>query len=153
MKQTISPCEAIVTCLILIAAVLILLYTFSNPILVIKGIMFTLCMTAISYCDAKTETIPDSLLILLIPIGLIDVGWESFAGIAIALPFLIFALAIKNCIGGGDIKMLAAYGFVLGHCAIMGMLFGFTLFTVTHLYAHINKKRSTYALGAFLHLF
>ncbi len=149
----ISIVEIIVISLISLSAFLILFSAFIDPLMIIKGFLFTLCMIAISYCDAKTEMIPDLLLIPLVLIGLIHVSWESFAGTAIAILFLIAALvAKKEVIGGGDIKLLAAYGFVIGRGAVIGLLLGSLIFIVRYLYPRLKKKKVTYAFAPSLSL-
>ncbi|WP_457945442.1 prepilin peptidase [Caproiciproducens sp. LBM24188] len=151
--KNMSPAELIVMSLILLSTLFIFFSAFVDPLMIIKGFLFTLFMLAISYCDAKTKTIPDLLLIPLIPIGFIRVSWESLAGAAIAVPFLIVALIAKTeVIGGGDIKLIAAYGFVLGRAAVMGVLFGSCIFIVRYLYPRLMRKKDTYALAPSLSL-
>lgn len=149
----ISLVEVILILLISLSAFLILFSAFVEPLMIIKGFLFTLFMIAISYCDAKSETIPDLLLIPIVLIGLIHVSWESLAGAAIAIPFLIAALVAKTeVIGGGDIKLLAAYGFVLGRGSVIGVLLGLLFFSVRYLYPRLKKKQVTYALAPSLSL-
>ena len=121
--------------------------------MIIKGFFFALCMVAVSYCDAKAETIPNLLLVPLALIGLIHVSWESLAWVVIGVPFLVAALIAKNeVIGGGDIKMLAAYGFVLGRSTVMGVLLGSVFYIIRYLYPHLKKKKVTFPFAPSLSL-
>lgn len=86
---------------------------FSYVVYIIKGFLYALILFYASYSDAKTKTIPDKVHLLLFLFGLINVSVHSIIGVLVAIPFLITAL-ISGGIGGGDIKFMAANGFVLG---------------------------------------
>jgi len=82
----------------------------------------TMILLAIALIDFDTTQIPDSLIIALAPFAvasiwlLPDVTLLSHAiGLAaVALPMLLLTLAIPGAFGGGDIKLMAACGFLLG---------------------------------------
>ncbi len=143
------PLELFIITLFLLGACAILFYTINDPLMDLKGFVFALFAIIISYCDAKYRIIPEVLLIPIILVGLIHVTWLSLAGAAISLLMLIITLVSKReAFGGGDIKLLAAYGFVLGYNGtILGILFGFILFLIRYIYPFIMKKKSTYSLA------
>lgn len=72
--------------------------------------------------------IPDFLCLLTAAAGLISFSPAQFFGVLAALPLLIAALIRPECMGGGDIKLTAAAGFVLGFWrGIWGMALGLLL--------------------------
>lgn len=66
--------------------------------------------------DRAFHIVPDYIPLLVFATGLADMQpVRALAGMALVpLPFLVAALAAEGSIGGGDIKLMAAYGFVLG---------------------------------------
>lgn len=86
-----------------------------------KGIAILGILLMASYTDIRKQEVPviyQVLLFCLVPFGF---RLENLWGIAIAIPFFIAAVATDR-IGGGDFKVIA----------ILGILLGFyeTLFTV-----------------------
>jgi len=83
---------------------------------------FTMILLAISLIDYDTAEIPDSLIIALVPFALLSIWFfpnvtllsHAIGLIAIALPMLLLTLAIPGAFGGGDIKLMAVCGFLLG---------------------------------------
>ena len=82
----------------------------------------TVTLLAISVIDLKTSEIPDSLIVV---IGVFAVAaiWiipnvtllERIIGFfSISMPLILLAVLIPGAFGGGDIKLLAACGFLLG---------------------------------------
>jgi leader peptidase (prepilin peptidase)/N-methyltransferase len=79
-------------------------------------------LLAITLIDIGKMEIPNGLTIALIPfaIGAIWLNPEitllsrGIGAAAVSLPMLIFALAIRGAFGGGDIKLMAVCGFMLG---------------------------------------
>lgn len=93
------------------------------PPLVMQAVFFIALLAAASVFDARKRIIPDSICALIALTGLIcdptgqsSVGFAPVRlfGILAALPLLIAALCKQSGIGGGDIKLTAACGFVLG---------------------------------------
>ncbi len=66
--------------------------------------------------DYATHLVPDYLPVLLLLVGLIQVDYSlALPGfILVPLPFMVAALIKEGSIGGGDIKLMAACGFMLG---------------------------------------
>ena len=64
--------------------------------------------------DCRKRVIPNSLCFLTAAAGLISFSPVQLLGPLASLPLLIAALIQPECMGGGDIKLTAAAGFVLG---------------------------------------
>lgn len=63
--------------------------------------------------DLKTRTVNDAVCIIIALAGLVTISPASFLGaILAALPF--YLCAGFGLIGGGDVRLVAAVGFVLG---------------------------------------
>ena len=79
-----------------------------------QALLFLTALTAASAVDCRERTIPDFLCLLTAAAGLISFSPAQLFGVLAALPLLIAALIRPECMGGGDIKLTAAAGFVLG---------------------------------------
>jgi leader peptidase (prepilin peptidase)/N-methyltransferase len=85
---------------------------------------FCVCavLLAIALIDTDTMEIPDGLVAALIPLAAAAAwAWPEITllqrGIglaAVSLPMLLLALVISGAFGGGDIKLMAVCGFLLG---------------------------------------
>jgi leader peptidase (prepilin peptidase)/N-methyltransferase len=82
------------------------------PLLFQGGIFFTLLFLA-SVFDIRKRIIPDIVCLLIALTGLIGFEPVKLFGILTTLPLLLAAL-IWGGMGGGDIKLMAASGIVLG---------------------------------------
>ncbi|MDF2923905.1 MAG: hypothetical protein K0R57_2819 [Paenibacillaceae bacterium] len=88
----------------------------SLPPLILQGVLFTALLLYASICDLKTRQIPNHLSLLIGIVGLIH-GSLILACVGLlitGLPYLMAAVLSQGKIGGGDIKLMAACGFVLG---------------------------------------
>ena len=73
--------------------------------------------------DMQTMTIPNGLVIALAVPAVLEVirtGGEGIWGrvigfFIVSVPMLLLTLLIKGCFGGGDIKLVAVCGFLLGY--------------------------------------
>lgn len=93
-----------------------------------QALLFLTALTAASAVDCRERTIPDFLCLLTAAAGLISFSPAQLFGVLAALPLLIAALIRPECMGGGDIKLTAATGFVLGFWrGIWGMALGLLL--------------------------
>lgn len=92
------------------------LIAFDTKWLALKYALFLLAILAASLYDLQTRTIPDWIHVAIIIIGLIDFNLtRSIAGLLLSpLPFLIMAVMQSGSVGGGDIKLIGASGFILG---------------------------------------
>jgi leader peptidase (prepilin peptidase)/N-methyltransferase len=150
--QKISAVEQAMMALLLFGASLYIFFAFDDTLMVIKGFIFTLFLILISYSDYKTQTIPNILLLPIVVIGFIHCDISSLIGIfAVSTPMLMTALIKKDGLGGGDIKMMAACGFVLGGIGIIAAaVIGLGLFILVHIYELIKNSKKRYALAPYL---
>jgi len=107
---------------------------------ILQGVLFSSLILAASYTDIKRREIPDTVCILLVLTGLLKFSFQNLLGILVALPFLIAAMLKENSIGGGDIKLTASVGFVLGFWkGIYGLIIGLTLLVVLYIMIRISS--------------
>ena len=90
----------------------------------IQAVLFLLLLLAVSVCDIRTREIPDSLQLGIAGLSLLCFSPENLAGILGAVPYLMTALFFDNGIGGGDVKLAAATGLVLGFILYAGVCSG-----------------------------
>lgn len=89
-----------------------------NPLFV-KGVVFGLLLATAALWDIKKREIPNLIPIMILVCGLIELRpAASVAGLLVTGgPYLLAALLThgkSHTIGGGDIKLMGACGFVLG---------------------------------------
>ena len=89
-----------------------------NP-LIVKGVVFGLLLACAALWDMKEREIPDLIPAMILVCGLIELRpATSVAGLLVTGgPYLLAALLTHGktlVIGGGDIKLMGACGFVLG---------------------------------------
>ena len=91
---------------------------------------------------------------------MIDFQAVHLFGILAAVPLLIAAMMSPSGIGGGDIKLVAAVGLVIGFWkALIGMAIGLSLVIIFHVLVNLiyrissnEYRRATYPLAPFLAL-
>lgn len=105
----------LISLLLIILVVASLLTAFDDINLIIKGFFYALILVYGSYVDIRTKTIPDRVHVLILLVSLIKINLiSSLLGFLIVpLPFFITALLKGGGIGGGDVKFMAASGFLL----------------------------------------
>lgn len=88
-----------------------------SHVVLVKSIFLYTVLTFASYLDYRFRIIPDWMHLVIIAIGFININVaRSLFGLTISpLPFFIMALIKKGSIGGGDIKLIGATGFVMGY--------------------------------------
>lgn len=126
-----------------------------NPT-IIQTVIFIALLFAASICDLKKREIPDWLNATIALTALLSfTPWNLF-GILTGLPFLIAAI-ICDGMGGGDIKLMAASGLVLGlPSGIMATLIGLSAMlpvcSIAILFKRFrgNREKIPYPLGPFL---
>jgi len=95
---------------------------------------------AASYTDIKRREIPDTACVLLVLTGFLKFSYPNLLGIFVALPFFIAAMFKEKSIGGGDIKLTAAVGIVLGFWkGIYGLILGLTLLILFYIMVRISS--------------
>ena len=124
-----------------------------------QAFLFLLLLVAVSACDIKNREIPDKLQAAIALLSLLHFSPWNLAGAFVALPYLLVALAGNGTggIGGGDIKLAAAMGIVLGlpsgvAASVMGLsafiVYGLICSCVRRLMG--KKGRTAYPAGPFL---
>ena len=107
---------------------------------ILQGVLFSSLLLAASYTDIKKREIPDTVSVFLVLIGFLKFSYPNLLGIFIALPFLIAAMFKEKSIGGGDIKLTATVGFVLGFWkGIYGLIIGLTLLIFFYIILRISS--------------
>ena len=119
--EKISPRYTLIELLGGVLAVLPIVYYGLNQQAI--TVFFVYCVLAvIAMIDMDTQYIPPELNILLAVLGLVSI-WtipgptivERLIGVVcISVPLLIITLIVPGAFGGGDIKMMAAVGLLLG---------------------------------------
>jgi len=127
------------------------------PFLFQGGLFIILLLTA-SVFDIKKRIIPDTVCLLIALTGLIGFEPVKLFGILTALPLLLAAL-VWGGMGGGDIKLMAAAGLVLGfHKSMAAMVMGLIVLLVFHAICFLVQKLrgrdapNAYPLAPFLSL-
>ena len=110
-----------------------------------QALLFLAALAAASAVDCRKRVIPNSLCLLTAAAGLISFSPVQLLGPLASLPLLIAALIQPECMGGGDIKLTAAAGFVLGFGQgfwglALGLLLAVLYFCITRLYHKIFRR-------------
>jgi len=143
------PC----TFLLSLAAYTLLWKAFDNQLLVVKGLIFVQILIVAGYYDARTHDIPDclSVLILLDGLILIEPRQALIGFFIVSLPLLLIGKITGGGVGGGDIKLIAASGFVLGtYGAVIGTIVGMIVFLAIYLIFYRKKLNKMYAMAPYL---
>lgn len=127
---------------------------------IIQVVLFFILMGCAVYTDIKIREIPTIIWSSVALISLLNFQAVHLFGILAALPLLIAAMMSPSGIGGGDIKLIAAIGLVIGFWkALIGMAIGLCLVIVFHgsiklINAAMRKKygRRAYPLAPYLAL-
>ncbi|MFR6330658.1 MAG: prepilin peptidase [Eisenbergiella sp.] len=82
----------------------------------IQAALFLFLLLAVSICDLKWREIPDRLQLSIAALTFLCFSPGNLTGVFGALPYLVVALFFPRMegMGGGDIKLAAATGVVLG---------------------------------------
>ena len=79
----------------------------------VQAIVFILLLLAASAMDIKKRMVPDALCVMIALTAALSFQPRNLWGILVSLPFLLAAVFCGG-MGGGDIKLMAAAGIVLG---------------------------------------
>lgn len=125
------------------------------PIFMQGGIFIALLLSA-SIIDIQKRIIPDTICLFIAFTGLLCFEPVKLFGVLAALPLLIAGL-LWGGMGGGDIKLMAASGIVLGFTGgIVAMIIGLTAMLLFYaVYAIVQRLRGrecpkAYPLAPFL---
>lgn len=127
--------------------------------------LLALILTVIAYVDIKTYTIPDRLTLCMLAIAVItflpvfdftgdDIRSRAAGIFAASLPMIVVNLIAGDCFGGGDIKLIAACGLMLGTGRIietlMISLVAAGVYAAVLLITHKKTCRQYFAFGPFI---
>jgi leader peptidase (prepilin peptidase)/N-methyltransferase len=113
---------------------------------IVQGVLFICLMIGASYLDIRTREIPPIIWSLVALISVLDFRTVHLLGILAALPLLIIAVWIApNRLGGGDIKLVAATGLVLGlqetnFAVIVGLSLQILIFAIVLILRKMKKQ-------------
>lgn len=122
--------------------------------------LLTSALITLSMIDVRTYEIPFGINLFILALGLIRVGldYHNFVSYGIgflavsAFLYLLFVLSKGRAIGGGDIKLMAACGLLLGwKLIILAFLIGCVLGSVIHIVRmKVSKADHVLAMGPYL---
>jgi leader peptidase (prepilin peptidase)/N-methyltransferase len=143
-----------------LALVSVLYYNVSIQSLTVF-IVFAI-LAAITFIDMDTQYIPPELNILLAVVGVISIWTLPGASIVqriigvfvISLPLILIVLVVPDGFGGGDIKLMAAAGVLLGWKGnVIAFFIGLVLGGIYGIYLLSTRKKGKkehFAFGPFL---
>lgn len=124
----------------------------------VQGGFFAALLLAVSVFDIRKKIIPDSLCLGIAMTGMFAFEPAKLAGLLASALFLLAALALGG-MGGGDIKLIAAAGLVLGfQKSMVAAILGLTALLVFHAGNTIIQRlcgrdaQKSYPLAPFLSL-
>ncbi len=113
------------------------------PWLVIKSIVFVIILIFASRQDLKQMQVSNWYSIALLVVGLIGVSFDSLIGAVVCFS-VFFLVAMLTNLGGADVKIAGACGFVLGTLpSLVAMLIGLILSVIIQTAILIFKKHGT----------
>jgi leader peptidase (prepilin peptidase)/N-methyltransferase len=116
----------------------------------LQAVFFITFLLTASVYDLKTRMIPDWLNLLIALTALLVFEPENLCGILTGLPFLIAAVFCGG-MGGGDIKLMAAVGLVLGlpggiMATILGLSAVLCFYGAARIFGYLRKKQASKCL-------
>lgn len=146
------------------------IFGWVNPLVIAQNIIYSLVLSALlvlSVIDFRTKTIPFGINVFILLMGLAEVilqiiydGWNKSIlldhGIGLiavsGFLFIIFCVTGGRGVGGGDIKLMAAAGLLLGwKLIILAFLIGCILASVIHpIRMKLNNLNRELAFGPYL---
>ena len=133
--------------------------TFAPVLVPVQAGLFLLLLLAVSFCDIRSREIPDSLQLAIAALTFLCFTPGNLFGILGALPYLVIALFFGGIhgMGGGDVKLAASTGLVLGlPASLTASMLGLAVFTVYGIICsyikrlHGQKERTAFPVGPFL---
>lgn len=114
--------------------------------IILQAVLFVCLLAGAVWQDLQKREIPPFIWSLIACISFLDFRPSHLMGILAAVPLLVIATWIApNRLGGGDIKLVAATGLVLGlqatnHAVIVGLSLQILVFTAFSFIHKINKQ-------------
>jgi leader peptidase (prepilin peptidase)/N-methyltransferase len=119
------------------------------PVAVLAFLAGAVLLT-ITLIDTETMEIPDGLNLVLFLLGIAAIWlWPEVSLLSriigffvVSLPLLLMALLIEGAFGGGDVKLMAAAGFLVGwQNALLAFVIGILLGGIYGICALIRRKK------------
>ena len=132
---------------------------FAPVLISVQAGLFLSLLFAVSVCDIRHREIPDGLQAAIAALTFLCLSPENLLGILGALPYFVIALFFGGMdgIGGGDIKLAAATGAVLGlpaslAASVLGLAAFLLYATTCSCIRRLHGKKGKYAfpVGPFL---
>lgn len=129
----------------------VVFFIFGLSLKTLIGFLFVSILIVASFIDLDTLEVPNRLVLLILLLALIhcifvqDVPLiENIIGFfAASVPFLLLAFLSHGGMGGGDIKLVAACGLLLGYKNILlGVFIGVLLAAVCGIILIFSKSKS-----------
>lgn len=105
-------------------------YRYGIDWMTLVSFAFSMILVAVSMIDLDTMTIPNSLVIACLVIAVMSIPFvevsmvERIIGFFIvSTPLFLMNLVIPDCFGGGDIKLVAVCGLMLGWIQVLVGMF------------------------------
>ncbi len=119
--------------------------------MVLKWSLFFGVMIYASAVDIRRRIVPTHVHILLFLIGLLGFRMDSLIGLVLGfLPLAVVALCQGN-LGGGDVKIAAMYGFVMGASILPSLLIGtLSCLILTPILRRVKKAKEGIPLVPYL---
>lgn len=126
------------------------------------AVLVCYALLALSLIDADTQEIPDGLIAALLILAVADAILKPGPGIAprligaacVSLPMLLMNLAVPTSFGGGDVKLMAVMGLLLGwQSTLLAMFIALLLGGGYGIYLLARRKKGRkdhFAFGPFL---
>jgi leader peptidase (prepilin peptidase)/N-methyltransferase len=120
------------------------------PVIALHLIALSILL-AITIIDAKTMTIPDGLNLALLVCGIAAVfivegvsPADRFIGLlCVSAPLLLITILVPQSFGGGDVKLMAAAGFLLGwQLILLAACVGTCIGAIYGAYLLLSKKKT-----------
>lgn len=115
---------------------------------VLKGVCLAAILAWTSISDMKKREIPDGAWVAVILLGLINFQPKQLIGLLWGLLLLFLALiGPSERLGGGDVKLTAAIGFLLGFEGAMAAIFIGMLLPILYWLVHGRAKNCSLPLA------
>lgn len=121
---------------------LLLFAAFDDPVRIFKGCIFVQSLIVISFLDIKARVIPDLLLLPITMCGFIQIDpATSVLGVILIPLAMLFLMIVTDKNSGGDIKLTAACGWVLGITKLApAIIIAFSLSTLSYIVFRWNRQ-------------
>lgn len=133
-----------------------------GEIIIFIILLLTVLFVRITYTDLRYRKIRNEEILGIVFLAIISeiisprVSWnERFLGIfCVSVPLMMLVFMVPGSIGGGDIKLMAGIGFLMGahlvwQCFYTGILIA-AIYVLIQLVRKKMTRKSSFALGPFL---